>query len=147
MKPVTIDDPHAVFDRVPFLRLLGARRAFSQSGRARVVLEPKPKLGNVIGAVHGGAVVTLLDVAMASAAVSAVDFTRTAVTLHLDTHFIEPGRGTLNADGELLRRDDALAWCRARLTDGEGRLVAQAQGTFRYLPLPAATTTSAAIPT
>lgn len=138
MTPMQIDDPRQVFDRVPFLRLIGAKRAFSEAGRARVQIEPQAELGNVIGAVHGGVVVTLLDVAMASAAVSAVDFTRTAVTLHLDTNFLEPGRGALTADGELLRRDDALAWCRSRVTDGEGRLVAQAQGTFRYLPLPAA---------
>jgi uncharacterized protein (TIGR00369 family) len=78
----------------------------------------------------------MLDVAMASAAVSCIDFTKTVVTLNLNSSFIEPGRGALVADGEVVRRDDAVAWCRARVVDASGRLVAQAQGSFRYLPYP-----------
>jgi uncharacterized protein (TIGR00369 family) len=126
----------AIFAQVPFTRLLGARREFSEGGRARLVIEARPELGNVIGAMHGGVVLTLLDVVMASAAVSLFDFTRTAVTLNLNTSFLEPGRGTLTADGEVVRHDDSVAWCRAAVTDAAGRVVAQAQGSFRYLPLP-----------
>ena len=136
MAPVDIDDPRQVFDRVPFMRLLGMRREFSEGGKARLTLAPRPDLGNVIGAVHGGAIVTLLDVAMASAAVSACDFRQTAVTLNLDTAFIGPGRGLLTADGELQHAADGIAWCRASVSDDDGRVVARAQGSFRYLPLP-----------
>ena len=56
-------------------------------------ISARPEFGNVIGAVHGGVIVTLLDVVMASAAVSSRDFQRTAVTLNLDSSFIGPGRG------------------------------------------------------
>jgi uncharacterized protein (TIGR00369 family) len=137
MKPVAASaDPRNVFAAVPFMQLLGVRREFSQSGRARLVLEPRPELGNVIGAVHGGVIVTLLDVVMASAAVSRRDFERTAVTLNLDSSFIEPGRGTLTADGEVIAHDDSIAWCRAKVTDADGRAVALGHGSFRYLPLP-----------
>jgi len=136
LKPVAFDDPRQIFDRVPFMRLLGVQRVFSEAGRARLVLAPRAELGNVIGAVHGGAVFTLLDVVMASAAVSAIDFKRTAVTLNLDTAFVEPGRGVLTADGELLRAADGVAWCKASVSDGDGHVVARAQGSFRYLPLP-----------
>jgi len=31
-----------------------------------------------------------------------------------------------------------VAWCRAAITDDQGRVVARAQGSFRYLPLPQA---------
>jgi uncharacterized protein (TIGR00369 family) len=129
-------DPHNVFDAVPFMRLLGVQREYSRDGRARLVLDPKPELGNVIGAVHGGVLITLLDVAMASAAVSRLDFSRTAVTLNLNTSFLAPGRGRLTADGEVLDQDGSVAMCRASITDAEGRLVAQGLGSFRYLPLP-----------
>lgn len=128
----------AIFAQVPFTRLLGARREFSEGGRARLVIDPRPELGNVIGAMHGGVLATLLDVAMASAAVSLFDFTRTAVTLNMNTSFLEPGRGTLTADGEVVQHDDSVAWCRAAITDAGGRLIAQAQGSFRYLPMPQA---------
>jgi uncharacterized protein (TIGR00369 family) len=138
MKPVAITDPRNVFGQVPFMRLLDARREFSEGGRARIVIDARPELGNVIGALHGGVVVTLLDVAMASAAVSLFDFDRTAVTLDLNTSFLEPGRGRLTADGEVVRHEGGIAWCRAAITDESGRAVARAQGSFRYLPLPQA---------
>ncbi|MDM0021074.1 PaaI family thioesterase [Variovorax saccharolyticus] len=138
MKPAAADERRNVFGRVPFMRLLGARREFSAAGRARLVIDERAELGNVIGALHGGVVVTLLDVVMASAAVSLFDFERTAVTLNLNTSFLQPGRGALTADGEVLRHDDSVAWCCARVTDAGGSVVAQAQGSFRYLPLPPA---------
>lgn len=136
MKPVSVSDPRNVFSAVPFTALLGVQREFTENGRARLVLEPRPELGNVIGAVHGGAVFTLLDVVMASAAVSRIGFTHTAVTLHCDASFIEPGRGRLVADGEVMAHDEGVAFCRATVTDERGRLVANALGSFRYLPHP-----------
>jgi uncharacterized protein (TIGR00369 family) len=137
MKPVAASaDPRNVFAAVPFMQMLGVRREFSDGGRARLVLEARPEFGNVIGAVHGGVIVTLLDVVMASAAVSRRNFERTAVTLNLDSSFIEPGRGTLTADGEVIAHDDGVAWCRATVTDADGRAVALGHGSFRYLPLP-----------
>lgn len=142
MKPVASEDRRQMFGQVPFMRLLDARREYSEGGRARVVIDERPELGNVIGALHGGVVVTLLDVVMASAAVSVFDFTRTAVTLNLNTSFLEPGRGRLTADGEVVQHDDSVAWCRASITDAGGRLVAQAQGSFRYVPLPQAAPTT-----
>ena len=103
---------------------------------ARLQLPPQGTLGNVIGAAHGGAIFTLLDVVMASAAVSVHDFSRTAVTLNISSSFLAPGHGLLTADGELLHETDGVAHCQARVTDAAGQIVAQAQGTFRYLPLP-----------
>jgi uncharacterized protein (TIGR00369 family) len=137
MKPVASVDPRQVFASVPFMHLLGVRREFSEGGRARLVLHERSELGNVVGSVHGGVVLTLLDVVMASAAVSRVGFTCTAVTLKLDSCFIAPGRGTLTADGEVLAHDSELAQCRARVSDASGQLVAEALGSFRYLPHPA----------
>lgn len=137
MKPVAASaDPRNVFSAVPFMQLLGVRREFSEGGRARLVLDERPEFGNVIGAVHGGVVITLLDVVMASAAVSRRNFERTAVTLNLDSSFIGPGRGTLTADGEVMNHDDDIAFCRATVTDAKGSLVALAHGSFRYLLLP-----------
>jgi uncharacterized protein (TIGR00369 family) len=135
---VELDAPAAdhrnAFSSVPFTRWLGARREFSQGGRARLVLDARPELENMIHAVHGGVVATLLDVAMASAAVSQLDFAMTAVTLNMNTSFMQPGRGRLVADGEVLAVDDGVAACRARVVDEGGRLVALAHGSFRYLP-------------
>lgn len=127
-------DHRNAFAAVPFTRLIGMRREFSAAGRARFVLDARPDLENVIHAMHGGVVATLLDVAMASAAVSKLDFAMTAVTLSMNSSFVRPGHGQLVADGELMAIDDGIAACRARVVDAAGRLVARAQGSFRYLP-------------
>ncbi len=136
MKAVTGHDPRQLFGKVPFGRLLQMRRDFSEGGRARLSIDAREELGNVIGAVHGGALVTLMDVAMASAAVSFVDFQRTAVTLNLSTSFLAPGRCTLCCESELVRSDAQVAWCQAVVSDADGQVVARGQGSFRYLPLP-----------
>jgi uncharacterized protein (TIGR00369 family) len=136
VKAVTASDRRNVFAAVPFMRLLGVQREFSEAGRARLVLDERPDLGNVIGAVHGGVVFTLLDVAMASAAVSQRDFECTAVTLNLDSSFLAPGRGRLTADAEVLRHDQDVAFCRATVTDSRGHVIAQGLGSFRYLHYP-----------
>ena len=136
MQAVSGGDPRQLFDRVPFMKLLGMQRTHSAAGQAQLVLPARADLGNVIGAVHGGAIATLLDVAMASAAVSARDFQCTAVTLSMDTAFIAPGVGRLTADAQLLGQADGVAWCSAEVSDDAGLTVARAQGSFRYLPLP-----------
>lgn len=142
-RPVAVPDPRQIFSQVPFMAWLQMEREYSRHGKARLAIDAREELGNVIGAVHGGVVVTLLDVAMASAAVSHRDFQCTAVTLNLNTSFVEPGRGRLVCDGELLSCDEQVATCRAVVTDVEGRVVARGQGSFRYLPLP---TVSATVP-
>jgi uncharacterized protein (TIGR00369 family) len=131
---IAVTDRRNAFAAVPFTRLLGVQREFSHDGRARFVVDARPELENMIHAMHGGVLVTLLDVAMASAAVSKLDFAMTAVTLAMNSSFLHPGRGRLTADGEVLAVDDGIASCCARIVDDAGRLVAQAQGSFRYLP-------------
>ena len=132
----TAADRRNVFGTVPFMRLLGVQREFSEGGRARLVMEERADTGNHLGTAHGGVVAALLDVVMASAAISQLDFTRTAVTLTLGTTFLGPGRGRLTADGEVVSHDDEIAWCKATVTDSQDRPVAQAQGSFRYVPFP-----------
>lgn len=126
-------DRSQAFARVPFMQLLGVRREFSQGGRARLVVDSRPELENLIHAMHGGVVATLVDVVMASAAVSRIDFTRTAVTLNLNTSYLQPGRGRLTAEGEVVSVADEVVQCQAVVRDEGGRTVARAVGSFRYL--------------
>ena len=122
------------FAAVPFTRLLGVQREYSEGGRSRFVLDMRRELENMVQATHGGVIATLLDVAMASAAMSKLDFEMLVVTLSMNTSFLSPGRGRLTAEGEVLAVDANIATCSARIVDDGGRLVAQAQGSFRYLP-------------
>lgn len=129
-----------LYNAVPFMQLLGIRREFSEGGRARLVVDARQELENPIRAMHGGVVATLLDVVMASAAVSKIGFARTAVTLDMNISYLQPGRGRLTADGEALAIDvdGDTVQCRAEVHDDAGRCVARSMGSFRYLPLPGA---------
>lgn len=127
------------YARVAFTRWLGVQRAYSKDGRARLTIESRPELENVIHAIHGGVVLTLMDVVMASAAVSLVDFQKTAVTLNLNSSFVRPGRGRLVADGEVLKTLDGVILCQAEVRDETDEIIARGMGSFRYLPLPEAT--------
>lgn len=124
------------YARVAFTRWLGVQRAYSKDGHARLTIESRPELENVIHAIHGGVVLTLMDVVMASAAVSLVDFQKTAVTLNLNSSFVRPGRGRLVADGEVLQTLDGVILCQAEVRDEADEVVARGMGSFRYLPLP-----------
>jgi len=67
--------PAALAERhIPFLAWLGARRESAADGVAVVVVDLVPELLNNHGGGHGGVVMTLLDNAMANAALSRIDF-------------------------------------------------------------------------
>jgi uncharacterized protein (TIGR00369 family) len=126
-------DPKEAFWHVPFTKLLGVRREFTEGGRARLVVDQRPELLNPTMALHGGVVATLVDVVMASAAVSRIAFARTAVTLSMNVSYLAPGRGRLTADGEVLAVQDGVAHCQAVVTAEGGHCVARAAGSFRYI--------------
>ena len=94
-----------------------------------------PVPGGVI--VHGGAVATIADCALACAAVAAAEEGELATTADLRVEFFRPTRPGLpvTASGECRHRTRRLAYCSAILTQG-GEVVAEARGTIAYLRAP-----------
>lgn len=121
-----------VFDRVPFLKLLGARREVSEGGFARLALQVKPELTNLFEAAHGGVIMSLLDTAMASAAVSSVNFESSAVTLNLSVSFLQPGRGRLLIEGQRTGGGRSVCFCEGKVMDEQGQVLAHAVGSFKF---------------
>ena len=117
---------------VPFLELLAARRDFAADGKAVVSLELRPELCNNHGGGHGGVVMTLLDSAMAHAALSRIDYSREVVTIDMHIGFMRPASGRLVATGRATGGGRSVCFCEAELVDGSGTVVAKAMGTFRY---------------
>lgn len=126
-------DTSNLFEQVGFNRLLDLKREFAEGGVARLVLQARPELTNNHLAVHGGVVMTMLDGAMSSAALSKSGFTRAVVTIDMSTSFIKPARGRLVAHGLAVGGGKSLCFCEARIEDEEGDLVARALGTFKYV--------------
>ncbi|MDQ0570426.1 uncharacterized protein (TIGR00369 family) [Variovorax paradoxus] len=126
-RPVAGPDRH-----VPFLELLAASRDFAADGKAVVSLDLRPELCNNHGGGHGGVVMTLLDSAMAHAALSRIGYSREVVTIDMHIGFMRPAAGRLVATGRATGGGRSVCFCEAELIDGGGTVVAKAMGTFRY---------------
>ncbi len=117
---------------IPFVHHLGFELVLFEGGDSEILYEPRPEHLNSFAVTHGGACMTLLDVAMAVAARS-VQKDMGVVTIEMKTSFMQPARGKLNGKGRLMHRTASLAFTEATLYDSEGRACAHATGTFKYV--------------
>ena len=124
---------------VPFTAHLAIRRDSAAAGEAVVSLDLQPHMLNNHDGGQGGVVMTLLDSAMANAALSRVDFEREVVTVDMHVAFLRPALGRLVATGRATGGGRSMCFCEASVVDASGEVAAQAMGTFRYRePAPAA---------
>lgn len=126
----TLDIEATLGRKLPFARHLGIRLVALGEGTARLALDARPELLNSWDAVHGGATMTLLDIALAVALRSLDAEKRGAITVELKVNFVVPGTGTLYADGRCVHRCQTIAFCEGAAHDAAGKLVATASGTF-----------------
>ena len=121
---------------IPFVNLLGFELTRFEDGFSEVLLPANPEHLNSFAVTHGGVLMTLLDVTMASAARSLCP-EMGVVTIEMKTSFMRPAmqsdRGPLRANGELMHRTATMAFTQASVYDGRGHLCAHATGTFKYL--------------
>jgi uncharacterized protein (TIGR00369 family) len=87
---------------------------------------------NTFHVTHGGACMTLHDVAMAAAARS-VQQEMGVVTIEMKTSFMQPATGPLVAKGRLMHRTATMAFTEATIYDAKGRACSHATGTFKYV--------------
>ena len=76
-------DTSTLYDKVAFAKLLDLRREFAEGGVSRMVLDARPELTNNFENVHGGVIMTMLDMAMSSAALSKADFKKAVITVDM----------------------------------------------------------------
>jgi uncharacterized protein (TIGR00369 family) len=117
---------------VPFTAHLDIRVDHAEAGEAVVSVELQPHMLNNHGAGHGGVLMTLLDIAMANAALSKIDYAREVVTVDMTVGFMAATSGRLVATGRAVGGGRSICFCEARIEDAQGRVAAQAMGTFRY---------------
>lgn len=117
---------HAVVGRL-LVRAGGA-------GRATVRMFPEAHHANLGNMVHGGAILTFIDMALFAGGKMAGSSFGRAVTLDLSTRFISPGRIglPLDAEVELLRETKRLVFLTGRVVQ-DGELVAHFNGALRKL--------------
>jgi uncharacterized protein (TIGR00369 family) len=117
---------------IPFVTHLGFALTAFEGGHSEIEFRPKPEHLNSHAIVHGGALMTLLDVSMATAARSAQP-DMGMVTVEMKTSFMRPALGLLVAKGRLMHRSTSLAFAESTIYDHAGRACAHAVGTFKYV--------------
>ncbi len=120
---------------IPFVTHLGFALEAFEAGESAIGYTPLPEHLNSFAVTHGGAIMTLLDVTMATAARS-VQKDMGVVTIEMKTSFMQPAPGNgsrLTAKGRLMHRTATLAFTEATLFDVQGKACAHATGTFKYV--------------
>jgi uncharacterized protein (TIGR00369 family) len=118
----------------PFARRTGLEVVDLSADRAELRLPFDEGNVTVADVVHGGAIATLLDVAVTAAAFCAPEAldASSGATISLTVNYVRAGRGDLVGVGHAVRRAGGLCFCSAEATDADGHTVATAIGTYRY---------------
>ena len=121
---------------IPFVANLGFTLEKFENGHSELHFKPRAEHLNSFDITHGGAVMTLLDVVMATAARS-VEPDMGVVTIEMKTSFMRPAKisegENLVAKGLLLLRTKTMIFTEGKVYDAAGQLGAHATGTFKYV--------------
>ena len=91
---VTVEFVREYQKKIPFLSHLKILTEALGQGSAQLSLPVEPHLTNSLGTVHGGVIMSLLDVALCTAARTLHPESLGVITINLSTSFIGAGSGT-----------------------------------------------------
>ena len=118
--------------KIPFVSHLKILTEKLGEGAARLSLPIEPHLTNSLGTVHGGVIMSLLDVALCTAARTLHPASTGVVTIEISASFIGGGSGgKLLAEARVLRDTKSITFVEAEAKNEDGSLVAKAMGTVR----------------
>lgn len=124
--------PRPTPDDAGFAELVGLVVGEVADGQATVTVTAGGRHLNPAGTVHGGAIATLIDLAMGRAVASLIDDDERPVTIEMKVNFLEAGEpGELVAAARVTRRGRRFTVVHADVTQvASGETVAEAMGTF-----------------
>jgi uncharacterized protein (TIGR00369 family) len=120
----------------PVAELLGLRGTYVMPGRVVFEYEPREEQYGALGAVHGGVLTAVLDVALAAATQTTLDAGVGFATVEHRSSFVRPVTldvGVLRAEGTVLHAGSRVATAEAKLVDSAGILYANASSTALVL--------------
>src|SRR6266436_8206593 len=122
------------FETNHFPRLLGIELDSIEHGRARLSLEVRQQHLQLAGIMHGGAIATLIDTAVAFAIVGASKPGSRFTTIEMKVNYLRPIReGRVVADARLIRDGRRIVVSECDLFDSRGQLAAK--GLLTYMRL------------
>lgn len=120
------------FPPPPFWKLLGIKVVEIDDGYAKLVMPFHEKLTQPYGIVHGGAIFSLADSAVAIATTSIVEPERKVLTIEMKINFLAPVKdGVMEAKARVLRKGRIIP-AEVDITNN-GVLVAKAIATYIIL--------------
>ncbi|MEW6323416.1 MAG: PaaI family thioesterase [Acidobacteriota bacterium] len=118
--------------QIPYLAHLQMRTDELGEGTARLSLPVEPAFTNSLGSLHGGAIMSLLDVALCTAARTLHPHSAGVVTIDMSTSFVAAATGPrLVAEARVLRDTRSMTFVEAEARNEDGALVAKAIATVR----------------
>ena len=122
------------FETNHFPRSLGIELDSIEHGRARLSLEVRQQHLQLAGIMHGGAIATLIDTAVAFAIVGASKPGSRFTTIEMKVNYLRPIReGRVVADARLIRDGRRIIVSDCDVYDSEGKL--SAKGLLTYMRL------------
>lgn len=118
---------------MPMARAMGLRGESIHDGQARVRMLFQPGQTNSRGDVHGGAIASLLDCALAAAVRSHDPVAYGVLTIDLTLHYVASAGGDLVATAHCERRGRGVSFARGEVHAADGTLVALATGAFKLV--------------
>jgi uncharacterized protein (TIGR00369 family) len=120
--------------RIPFIQHLQMRTETLGKGTARLSVPIEMRLTNSMGSVHGGVIMSLLDVALCTAARTLHPESVGVITINMSTSFIGAGSGAkLYAEARVLKDGRSMSFVEGEAQNEDGTLVAKAVATVRVL--------------
>jgi acyl-CoA thioesterase len=117
-----------------FPRLLGIEIDSLENGTARLSVEVTEKLLQLAGVVHGGAIATLIDTAVAMAIVSVSEPHSKFTTVELKVNYLRPlTEGRVVAQARLIQDGRRIIVADCDVFDPQGKLAAK--GLLTYIRL------------
>jgi uncharacterized protein (TIGR00369 family) len=118
--------------KIPYIQHLKIQTDALGEGTARLSMPIEPHLTNSLGTAHGGVIMSLLDVALCTAARTLHPESVGVITIDLSTSFIGGATGAkLFADARVLRDGRSMSFVEAEAKNEDGSLVAKAIATVR----------------
>ena len=130
--PMSVEHAREYQKKIPFVSHLKILTEDLGKGTARLSMPVEPHPRNSLGTVHGGAIMSLLDVALCTAARTLHPESIGVVTIDLSTSFIGGGSGAkLYAEARVMRDGRSMSFVEAEAKNDDGSLVAKAIATVR----------------
>ena len=118
----------------PYYRLLGMEVVEIKGGESRIKLRFKQDLTHPYGIVHGGAIASLGDSAVAMALIGLGDPRDRITTIEFKVNFFAPvSKGELEAHAKIIHRGSKTAVGDVEITNEEGKLVAKVLATYSIM--------------